>query len=103
MSWPDSPAGMHGWDPAVSEMHGIFIARGPGFIPGSRSPAMASVDVYSLMARLPGLKPAKNEGRPDGLLPYLNGSGPSPAHEGHHCHSACNRLAAHAGPEHAPR
>ena len=101
MSRPDSPAGMHGWDPALAEMHGIFIARGPGFIPGSRSPAMASVDVYSLMARLLGLKPAKNEGRPDSFLPYLNGSGPSPAYEVRHFDCSGTRLEVRTGPEHA--
>ncbi len=64
--------GMHGWDPAWREMHGILIAHGPSFAAGSRSPAMRSVDLYALMARLLNLTPAPNEGRLQPFLPYLD-------------------------------
>ena len=64
--------GMHGWDPAWLEMHGILLARGPAFAPGSRSPAMRSVDLYALMTRLLNLQPAPNEGLIRPFLPYLD-------------------------------
>jgi predicted AlkP superfamily pyrophosphatase or phosphodiesterase len=51
-------AGMHGWDPALPSMHGIFVAVGPDIAAGTRIPAFESVDVYSLMAELLGLTPA---------------------------------------------
>lgn len=71
MANPNPPRGMHGWDPALAEMHGIFIARGPAFIPGARAPAMRSVDLYALMSHLLELDPADHEGRLDVFEPYL--------------------------------
>lgn len=63
--------GMHGWDPAWLEMHGILIAHGPAFTAGGRSPVMRSVDLYALMTRLLDLTPAPNEGLVRPFLPYL--------------------------------
>ena len=56
---PDAPppAGMHGWDPALPEMHGIFLAAGPGITPGAALPLVNAVDVYPLLAHLLGLTP----------------------------------------------
>ena len=54
--------GAHGWDPAYPEMHGIFIAHGPAFAPGSRMPAIEVVHLYELMAHLLELEPAPNDG-----------------------------------------
>lgn len=71
MANPDPPEGMHGWDPAYHEMHGVFIARGPAFPAGSRSPAVRSVDLYPLMAELLDVEPAENEGRLATFAPYL--------------------------------
>ncbi|NBB93674.1 MAG: sulfatase-like hydrolase/transferase [Gammaproteobacteria bacterium] len=71
MANPDPPRGMHGWDPALAVMHGFFIARGPAFAAGSRSPAVRSVDLYPLMSELLGLEPAENEGRLAVFEPYL--------------------------------
>ena len=51
------PAGMHGWDPTLPEMHGIFLAAGPGIAPGTALPAVNAVDVYPLVAHLLGLTP----------------------------------------------
>lgn len=76
MDRPDPPKGMHGWDPALAEMHGIFIARGPDFIAGSHAPAVAAVDLYPLMAHLLDLDPARNEGRLETFLPYLDRAEP---------------------------
>lgn len=47
-----SPKGMHGWDPRAPEMHGIFLAVGPGIQPGRRLPAFESVHIYPWLAAL---------------------------------------------------
>ncbi|HET6565791.1 MAG TPA: hypothetical protein VFG52_10295, partial [Xanthomonadales bacterium] len=47
--------GDHGWAPDEPDMHGIFIAAGPGIPAGLRIPALRSVDVYPLMLRQLGL------------------------------------------------
>jgi len=65
--------GMHGWDPAWLAMHGIFVAHGPAFPAGSRAPAVRSVDLYELMARLLGLEPARNQGSLAPFVPFLEG------------------------------
>ncbi|MEN1726943.1 MAG: ectonucleotide pyrophosphatase/phosphodiesterase [Pseudomonadota bacterium] len=63
--------GMHGWDPAYFEMHGMFVAHGPAFAPGSRSPSMRSIDLYALMADLLEIEPAWHEGTLTPFEPYL--------------------------------
>ena len=65
------PRGMHGWDPAHGEQHGIFVARGPAFTRGTRSPAMRSIDVYALLTDLLDLEPADHEGSLEPFLPYF--------------------------------
>ena len=49
--------GMHGWDPQLPEMHGIFLAAGPGIAAGVALPPVEAVDVYPLVAHLLGLTP----------------------------------------------
>lgn len=51
------PAGMHGWDPTLPEMRGIFLAAGPGIAAGVALPAVDAVDVYPLLCHLLGLTP----------------------------------------------
>lgn len=63
--------GMHGWDPALLEMHGGMVIHGPAFEPGSRMPAVRSVDLYSLMATLLGIEPAEVDGSIAAFAPYL--------------------------------
>jgi len=65
--------GMHGWDPAHTAMHGLFIAHGPAFAPGSVAPTVRSIDLYALMARLLNLKPARHEGSLQPFSSYLEG------------------------------
>ena len=55
-------------------MHAIFIAHGPAFRRGVVLPAFDNVDVYPLLARLAGVKPAPNDGNPKTLLPALKGA-----------------------------
>ncbi len=54
--------GTHGFDNADPLMRAIFIARGPVFKKGARIPEFPNVDVYSLMTKILGLKPAPNDG-----------------------------------------
>ena len=65
-----SPAGMHGWDPSLPSMQGIFLAAGPGIIPGARLAPVESVDVYPLIAHLLELETPANL---DGSLATLAG------------------------------
>ncbi|WP_376692918.1 alkaline phosphatase family protein [Wenzhouxiangella sp. EGI_FJ10409] len=100
MANPSPPKGMHGWDPALAEMHGIFIARGPDFTPGARSPAVQSVGLYPLMAELLGLDPAEHEGRLESFRPYLAGErAPDYAVERFDCDDA-GPVEARIGPQH---
>lgn len=55
---PRAAGGTHGWDPALSSMHGIFLAAGPGIRRGQTIPAFQNVHVYPLLADLLGLRPA---------------------------------------------
>ncbi|HEY7906099.1 MAG TPA: hypothetical protein VIC53_04160, partial [Wenzhouxiangella sp.] len=68
--------GMHGWDPALAEMHGGFVMQGPKIVPGSQSPAIRSVDLYELMAYLLAIEPSENDGNLAPFMPYLNASEP---------------------------
>ena len=56
--------GVHGYDPAEPDMHGIFVAAGPSFRKGITTPPLDNVDVYPLLARLLGIPPAPNDGNP---------------------------------------
>lgn len=56
--------GNHGYDPRVRSMHGLFVASGPAFRQGAVVPAFDSVDVYNVLARVLGVRPAVNDGDP---------------------------------------
>lgn len=51
------PAGMHGWDPTLTDMYGLFMASGPGLRPGTRLDQVRSIDVYPFLTTLLGLQP----------------------------------------------
>ncbi len=61
----DLTGGTHGFDPAATEMHGIFYARGPHFRQGGSHPAFEAVHLYALMAHLLEIEPAENSGSLD--------------------------------------
>ena len=46
------PVAMHGWDPTLRSMHGIFLARGPGIRPASRIAVFENIHIYPWLARL---------------------------------------------------
>ena len=54
--------GDHGYDPALRDMHGIFIAHGPAFRRGVEIPAVENIHLYNLMCAVLRLKPAPNDG-----------------------------------------
>jgi predicted AlkP superfamily pyrophosphatase or phosphodiesterase len=68
---PSGTRGSHAYDPASPELRAIFIANGPSFRSGVVLPAFDNTDVYPLLARLLGIRPAEHDGRIDTLLPAL--------------------------------
>ena len=54
--------GQHGYDPALTAMHGIFIAHGPAFKAGVVLEPVENVHLYNLLCATLGLKAAPNDG-----------------------------------------
>lgn len=63
--------GAHGYDNANTSMNAIFVAHGPAFKQGATIQAFPNVDVYDLLAKLLGLKPAPNDGSLQPFEPVL--------------------------------
>lgn len=62
---PDQTAwtgGDHGYDNAAPEMQALFIAHGPGVVPGRRVSSLRNVDVHTLLGRLLGLEIPTDDG-----------------------------------------
>jgi predicted AlkP superfamily pyrophosphatase or phosphodiesterase len=59
---PEKPRGAHGYDNALQEMQATFIANGPAFKKGFVAEPFENIEVYNLMCKILGLKPAKNDG-----------------------------------------
>ena len=57
--------GMHGFDPAYSDMHALFRAMGPDVRSGEDMGAFSNTAVYALVCRLLGISPAPNDGMED--------------------------------------
>lgn len=55
--------GAHGYDNFNPEMAAVFVASGPAFRRGAVVPVFDNVDIYPLLARLIGVRPAKTDGR----------------------------------------
>ena len=45
------PSGMHGYDPAYTDMHGIFYASGPSFMEGVRIDPFENINIYPLLCK----------------------------------------------------
>jgi len=56
------PRGAHGYDNKYQEMQATFIAHGKAFKKGKVVEPFANVEVYNIMCKILGLKPAKNDG-----------------------------------------
>ena len=69
---PGRVKGVHGFDPAERDMHGIFFARGPLIRPGTRVVPFDNVHVYPLVTHLLGLRSnPQASGRLEVLRPTL--------------------------------
>lgn len=63
------PGGAHGYDNQAPEMQALFIAHGPGVIPGRRLTDLDSVDVQPFLARMLGVAAPQGDGRPEDTWP----------------------------------
>lgn len=59
---PQRPRGAHGYDNKYQEMMATFIAHGSAFKKGYVAEPFSNVEVYNVMCKILGLKPAKNDG-----------------------------------------
>ena len=57
-----TPGGGHGYDNSLASMRAIFIAHGHRFKQGRVVAPFENIQVYNIMTRLLGLKPAPNDG-----------------------------------------
>lgn len=64
-------SGLHGYDPDLPSMQGIFIAQGPAFKKGLAAPMIDNVNIYNLVAKILQLQPAPNDGCADCLNSLL--------------------------------
>ena len=55
--------GVHGYPPEVPSMRAIFLARGPAFKKGVVVAPFQNIQVYNMLARILGIRPAPNDGR----------------------------------------
>lgn len=66
VTWSDDKdsysGGTHGYDNLIPDMQGIFYAKGPAFKSGYVHPSFFNVNVYSIIANILNLKPAKTDG-----------------------------------------
>ena len=63
--------GAHGYDPELPSMGALFVAAGPGIAQGSVVAPFRNVHVYSLIAHLLGLTPARTDGSLDSVRVML--------------------------------
>ncbi len=67
-SRPDAfEGGAHGYDPAYTSMHGIFIAYGPAFKENVTVPSFRNIHLYEMMCHILELTPASNDGSLDSV------------------------------------
>lgn len=57
------PRGAHGYDNKYQEMQATFIAHGEAFKKGLVAEPFENVEVYNVMCKILGLKPAPNDGK----------------------------------------
>jgi predicted AlkP superfamily pyrophosphatase or phosphodiesterase len=58
----DRPRGAHGYDNKYQKMMATFIAHGEAFKRGYVAEPFENVEIYNIMCKILGLKPAKNDG-----------------------------------------
>ena len=64
--------GMHGYDPQLSNMHGIFYAVGANIKRGIQIPAFENIHIYPLICRILNISPYDDkEDAPQGNIEVL--------------------------------
>ena len=64
--------GDHGYHTDVKSMNTVFYAYGPAFKKNFKSQSVRSVDFYSLMCKVLGILPKKNDGDLTNVSKFLN-------------------------------
>ncbi len=64
--------GAHGYQNANTDMHGIFYAMGPAFKKDYTRKAFQNIHLYSLMAEILQIQPAKTDGSLDSISDVLD-------------------------------
>lgn len=54
--------GAHGYDNQISDLYGIFYAKGPAFKKNHKHKAILNLNLYNIVSKSLGLKPANNDG-----------------------------------------
>lgn len=68
---PGQTYGAHGYDNALPTMGAVFVAAGPAFRRDVTVPAFENVHIYSILARVLGLRPAMTDGSLDSVKTLL--------------------------------
>lgn len=63
--------GEHGYDNADPQMRALFVAHGPAFKRGLIVPEFDNVDIYPLLTKILGIRPAPHDGDFDVVKPML--------------------------------
>jgi predicted AlkP superfamily pyrophosphatase or phosphodiesterase len=61
---PHPILGEHGYDNDEPKMRALFVAHGPSFKQHLEVPEFDNVDVYALLAKVMGIQPLPNDGKP---------------------------------------
>lgn len=72
---PDRVYGTHGYDNRQLPMHPFFMARGPAFRNAYQGDVFDNVDLYPLICKIVGLKPAPNNGSINNVYHLLRRKG----------------------------
>lgn len=63
--------GAHGYDNANTDMHTIFYAMGPAFLPDPDYPSFYNIDLYLLLSTILDLDPEPTDGNPERIHDML--------------------------------
>jgi predicted AlkP superfamily pyrophosphatase or phosphodiesterase len=65
------PRATHGFSPQARDMHASLIVNGPAFQQGVTVESVHVVDIYGILTRTLGIKPAANDGNPSRIAPLF--------------------------------
>ncbi len=68
----NTPIGVHGYDPKIKDVQGIFFASGPQIAKGKKIPSFNNVDIYPFVAELLGITSyPRIDGNKEILCPFI--------------------------------